>query len=305
MEETGGMKETRRPSLINPLLISTIILSLAVAFGLLYIFYLQPRQQVVVTINGENITRDELYEAMYEQVGEDTLEDLIMMRLIMQEGERLGLSVTEADIDEEIDSIVDLHFGGQKEQLLMAMEYYGMDMDGFRKNLKVGMMEEKIARSRLDFTDEEVREFFDENREHFNLLDEIELRHIMLDTEEEALAIIALLEAGEDFAELASEHSVDIMTGEQGGDLGVIRRGEMFYGFEDDAFDLEPGQISAPLSSYYGYHVVELLGKTAGREVSFEEVREEVEESYSNYLVAMIAGEIRAELMEKAGISYR
>lgn len=310
MEETGVNEQTRKPN-FNPLLISTIILAAAVVFGLLYIFYLQPQGylgsidggQVVATVNGEKITRDDLYEVMYEEVGDAALEELILKSLILQEGKRLGLSVSEAEIDEELDKIIEMHFDGMEEQLLMAMEYYGMTIASFRESLRLGLMEEKIAMSKLEYTEEEVREFFDENREYFNISDSIELRHIMLETEEEALAVIALLEDSEDFAAVAEEHSLDYMTALQGGDLGVINRGDSVYGFEDDAFALEAGQISAPMSSYYGYHVVEVLGKTDGREVTFEEVKEDVEESYTQYLISLILNEIRNELINNADIN--
>jgi peptidyl-prolyl cis-trans isomerase D len=85
-------------------------------------------------------------------------------------------------------------------------------------------------------------------------------RHILVETEEEANAIYERLQAGEDFAELAGELSQDTGSGAVGGDLGWFGRGAMVAPFEEAAFSLEVGEISEPVKSDFGYHIIQALG---------------------------------------------
>ncbi len=85
-------------------------------------------------------------------------------------------------------------------------------------------------------------------------------RHILVETEEDANAIYERLQAGEDFAELAGELSQDTGSGAVGGDLGWFGRGAMVAPFEEAAFSLEVGEISEPVKSDFGYHIIQALG---------------------------------------------
>ena len=86
-------------------------------------------------------------------------------------------------------------------------------------------------------------------------------RHILVATEEEAKAVIDRLEKGEDFGTIAAELSVDTSTGANGGDLGWFSKGQMVEPFETAAYALEIGEISQPVQSDFGFHVIQLLGK--------------------------------------------
>lgn len=85
-------------------------------------------------------------------------------------------------------------------------------------------------------------------------------RHILVETEEEANSIYERLQNGEDFTELAKELSLDTGSGANGGDLGWFGRGAMVAPFEEAAFSLEIGEISEPVKSDFGYHIIQVLG---------------------------------------------
>ena len=86
-------------------------------------------------------------------------------------------------------------------------------------------------------------------------------RVILVDTESKAIAVESLLKNGSDFAKLAREFSTDTGSGSQGGDLGWFGKGTMVTEFEDAAFSLPIGEISEPINSQFGYHIIQVLGR--------------------------------------------
>ena len=85
-------------------------------------------------------------------------------------------------------------------------------------------------------------------------------RHILVKTKEEAIAVIKRLNAGEDWVKISSEVSLDTGSKDQGGDLGWFSRGAMVKPFEDAAFALKVGEISEPVESNFGFHIIQVIG---------------------------------------------
>jgi parvulin-like peptidyl-prolyl isomerase len=93
------------------------------------------------------------------------------------------------------------------------------------------------------------------------MAEQVHARHILVETEEEAEGVLARLQAGEDFASLAQELSLDTPSAEQGGDLGWFPRGLMTFAFEEAAFSMEVGQLSGTVQTTFGYHILQVLGR--------------------------------------------
>ena len=92
------------------------------------------------------------------------------------------------------------------------------------------------------------------------MVTEVRASHILVKTENEASELLSQIKAGKDFAELAKAHS-DCPSGQQGGDLGFFTRGRMVKEFEDAAFSMETGQVSEPVGTQFGFHLIKVTDK--------------------------------------------
>jgi peptidyl-prolyl cis-trans isomerase C len=123
-------------------------------------------------------------------------------------------------------------------------------------------------------TDADAKQIYDEKISKMKPEQEVHARHILVETKEEAEEVIKRLKNGEDFATVADEKSKD--TNAKGGDLGFFTRGQMLKPFEDAAFALEPGQISEPVQTQFGWHVIKVEEKRDQSLPSYDEVKEAI-----------------------------
>jgi peptidyl-prolyl cis-trans isomerase C len=126
-------------------------------------------------------------------------------------------------------------------------------------------------------TEEAVRAEYDAFAAEFVPEDEIRASHILVETEEEANDLKAQIDGGADFVALAKEHSIDPGAA-NGGDLGFFGRGMMVPPFEEAAFALaEPGAVSAPVQSQFGWHIIKLEEKRQSAPPAFEQVAAQIQ----------------------------
>jgi peptidyl-prolyl cis-trans isomerase C len=125
-------------------------------------------------------------------------------------------------------------------------------------------------------TDEALKKLFDERFAKAEPSKEFNAAHILVATEEEAKAIKTELEGGADFAELAKAKSSDTGSAQNGGSLGWFGMGMMVEPFEKAVMGMTPGQVSAPVQTQFGWHVIKLAETRAAAGPTFEEKRDEL-----------------------------
>jgi peptidyl-prolyl cis-trans isomerase C len=145
-------------------------------------------------------------------------------------------------------------------------------------------------------TEEAERKAYDEAAKAQPPEPEVHARHILLPTEEEAKAALARIKAGEDFAKVATELSKD--PSGDGGDLGWFTKDRMVPEFADAAFKLEPGQVSDPVKSQFGWHIIKVEGKRMKTFPPFEQVKDQA----ARYVAQKAQTAVIASLREKAKI---
>jgi peptidyl-prolyl cis-trans isomerase C len=176
------------------------------------------------------------------------LENLIERELLLQEGLKKGL-------DKNAD-------------LLAKVEQ-------FKQGLITETLIEELCAGKDAVSDDEVRSYYEKNRGKYLLGERVRVRHIMVETLEQAREIKKRLQQGEDFIALAKQYSI-WPTRQQGGDLGYIRRGMVDKAFEQAAFSLRPGEVSGIVKTKLGYHIIRLEDRQKPRQLTFPEVQADI-----------------------------
>lgn len=144
--------------------------------------------------------------------------------------------------------------------------------------------------------DEEAKKVYDAKVAGMKPEEEIHARHILVATEAEAKEVKERLKKGEDFATVAKEKSKDPSA--EGGDLGFFSRGQMLKPFEDAAFALKEGEISDPVQTQFGWHIIKVEEKRARKAPDFEQVKAQIE----TYVTRKAQAEYVAKLREAAKV---
>lgn len=212
--------------------------------------------------------------------------------------ERLPAMADAQKRDYLIGYLIDIHLGAKAaEQAQLA------ETDDFKRRLaysrdKVLVDEYLASVAQKAATEEEARKLYDETIKSLPPEEEVHARHILVTDENEAKAVIARLEKGEDFAKLAAELSKDPGSAKEGGDLGYFTRDRMVPEFSETAFKLEKGKVSAPIKTQFGWHVLKVEDKRAKAVPTFEEVREQID----TFIVQKAQQDAILALREKAKI---
>jgi len=183
--------------------------------------------------------------------------------------------------------------------------------DGFDKNEEVkkrlaALEKQVIMQAFIEkkatslVTDKELKAAYDAKVADMKNEEEVRARHILVGTEEEAKAIVAQLQKGEDFEKIAKDKSTDKGSGTNGGDLGWFSKEKMVPEFADAAFKLKKGEVSAPVKTAFGWHVIRLEDRRAMQADSFDDMKEGLKAELSNKAVQNYV----ESLLKNADIKY-
>lgn len=249
---------------------------------LLFLFAKKPffDTEVVAAVNGQNISKEELYQAMEKQVGKQSLDNLITAKLIEQQAIKANVTVSDKDISDEVEKI--LKSFPSEEQFNSMLAQYNMTLVDLKDQLKTQLQIKKIFDPKIKITDEEMKKYFTDNKDKYSVPEQVRASHILVNTKEEADQILGELKNGADFTKLAKAKSQDPGSKDQGGDLGFFPRGKMAPEFEQAAFALNKGELSGVVKTQFGYHIIKVVDKKPAVVPTFAEKKEEVRDQLLN-----------------------
>jgi parvulin-like peptidyl-prolyl isomerase len=246
----------------------------------------------------------------------EVLDQAIERKLLYREAVLNGVQIRDDEVEERLQKIMENYESPQA--FRTAMEQAGETMSGFRDELRkqilaitMGMSKRRQLEEQVSISESEARQYYEDRRDTFSRPERVKVRRIFLaagDDEAARAQARARLDAladevrlGADFAELARAHSEGPEAAD-GGLLGWVSRGELVVDLEEVIFRMEPGSLSPPVGTQFGYHLLLVEEFQAAGQASFEEVRMEIEPA----LRAQAAGELYkkwiAELRQRRSV---
>ncbi len=196
----------------------------------------------------------------FDQVRQQAVQDLVQRRIIDFEARDCGTpcAVTEAEIEADLARITKENFGGKKKDFDSFLAERKISPADARDIVKDGLQQKALFNNvtrGIRYTAADAQKYYDLNVAQFKVAAGRRVSHILVSTEAEAERIRAEM-TPENFAQLARENSIDTTTKDNGGDLGALVKGQFVPEFDKAAFALKDGEISQPVKTQFGWHII-------------------------------------------------
>jgi peptidyl-prolyl cis-trans isomerase C len=220
----------------------------------------------------------------------EAMDEMIEQELVRQAAVARGIEVTAAEVDAALAEVSEPF--GTREDFAHRLRSEGFTEATYRGHVERMLAAKKyldgIRLGAAKVSDEELEAYYRANQRRLTLPEQVRVRHILLTWKpmgtgddraairEQMLPILERARNGEDFATLARAYSDDYATKQNGGDTGLFHRGQMAPAFETAAFALQPGEISEPVETPFGVHILRLEERKEARLLPLEEIREQL-----------------------------
>jgi foldase protein PrsA len=227
------------------------------------------------------------FDKQRNDIQKSVIDQLVAMRIVMQEARKRNLLATDKEVDDQLASIKQRF--PKENDFTAALARTGFTLmtlrDAIRANLTQKRLAEVVAQGQV--SDDEIRAQFDKNRAQYDKPAQIKVSHILFrvaDKSQEAVAqakvkiVQSKLADGAKFEDLAKQYSDDPGSAQRGGDLGYVGRGSLVKEFEDVAWSLKPGVVSAPVRTQYGLHIIKVYDVKDAQKPDFDKVKAEIKD---------------------------
>lgn len=310
-DDLGAPDDDDAPNRSSTLVLGGVVLALVVLLGALFVVTREPTVPAF-TVFDEPTTREELATELTDLLAPEVVDSigsedatteqraaiaqgitsLITTQVLEGAAADADVTVTDEELDAAIEDLVETTFAGDPAAFEAALETQQTTEDAIRDQLRSTLLAEALVDLEIEPVDPAtVRETYDLQ---FNVPT---VAHILVATEEEARAARDRIEGGEDFAAVATEVSTD-QSAAGGGELGPFQPGQFMPAFEEAALALEPGEVSEPVQTEFGFHLIR-----TGEPLSFEEVEAPLTAQLEEQNVSATFAELLAREEEAAMIT--
>jgi len=288
---------------INKGLLITLGISVSfIAFSILMIFLsIKPEKIYAATVNGEGIPLAEYnqrVEAMKNQyvqmmrtaitddllsvIKKNSLDGMIEREILLQKAKDSDFEIDKSVVESELQQIKEKNFGNDEKAFFEALRKANLTVSSLREQITndkmIEKLREKLTAEKIKITEEQQKKYYAENNAQFSKGEEVKAAHILVKEEKQANEIYDLALKGEDFSELAKKHSTDQGSKDKGGDLGFFPKGQMVPEFEAAVWKLKNNEVSKPVKSQFGFHIIKRLDFKPAENKTYEQAKTEIAE---------------------------
>jgi peptidyl-prolyl cis-trans isomerase C len=263
-------------------------------------------------LNAVGKTADTLSPQETQEAYRAVLEDMIIDRLLRTRS--AGVKISDEELNKSLQQLKS-QFSSDAD-LNAALKKTGQTLDKVKENIRVSLQQQKWIESqvadKIIVTEADAKAFYDANPDKFKEPETIRASHILIMVPEDATPEVAAdkeklakatkdrITKGEDFAKVASEVSEDPGSKAKGGDLDYFPKGSMVPEFEDAAFKLKVGEVSDPVKSKYGWHIIKVTDKKEAHTITFDEVKDRLIEFLKDGKKKAAVNELITSVREKS-----
>lgn len=226
-------------------------------------------EEVVATIGETNVTRQQWLNELESRYGKQILEDIIDEEVVRQMAQKHDISISEEVIEREITLIKTMY---------NSMDNENIDDELWREQIELSLLLEELLTKDAVISEEEMKRFYEENKDLYQIPKTYHLSHIVVDTKEAAEQVRQELENGSSFTALAMEKSTDEFSSNRGGELGYVNPENGFVpdSYLEAAEQLSSNEWSNPIQVDNGYAVIILHDVIEAVSYSYDEVKEQI-----------------------------
>ncbi|MBN1632025.1 MAG: peptidylprolyl isomerase, partial [Thermoleophilia bacterium] len=264
----------------------------------------------------------------YRKFEQALAEHLVILEVLRQEASALKVSVTDRDVADELEQIKGM-FQGQEKRLEAALEAQNLTMEQLDRSIRESLWIERMKAAvteKVTVTEKEVKAYYESHKSEYVEQESRTVRHILIspfrrlsdgsvsstasegeweEARSEAEKVRNEIQNGADFITQVEKYSDDDATNENSGKLGAVIRGQMVPAFEEAVFDMQKGDLSEPVKTQYGYHLIQVTDITPKRELAYDQVKENIRTALLEQKEAETWEEWLADKQAELGVSYR
>ena len=206
----------------------------------------------------------------YQALKNQAVQYLVQRAEFAQEASKLGVKVTDKDVDKRLGEIKKQYFGGSDSQYTKQLKQQGLTEDQVRDDIRANLVSEKLfakVTNKVNVGDADIKKYYDAHQDQYGVPEQRNVAHILVKTKVLADQLYKRVKAGEDFSTLAKKYSQDPGSQKQGGKL-TISKGQTVGPFDQTAFLLKTNQVSHPIKTQFGYHIIKALGAVKAAKVT-------------------------------------
>ncbi len=269
----------------------------------------------MIKVNGIELSSNEFQGACYNYMAhtkkqELTAEDKVMVanqlvdtHLLLNEGKKGDFTPSADEIEQSLAKLKTQFPSEEKfEETLKEMND---TVESIKERLKddiiLKIYIEKSFYTNLKVADEDVKKFYTDNEVRFVSPEEVKASHILVKEEEQIKSVKSEIDGGANFEDVAKEHS-QCPSGQSGGDLGFFSKGKMVPEFERVSFELNVGEMSEPVKTDFGFHLIKVTDKKEGGKQEFADVETGIRKHLEQTTAQNLIGTTIKELRESATI---